>query len=307
MTMLVAVAPDGRGRAVLHLGAMLARSAGDDLLLCAVVPVSWPPSPARVDAEDQQALDHAASDALEAARSRLPDDLSVATVVHRARSTPAGLLEVAEQREASLIVAGSSPSGGPGSVALGSVTSRLLHSSPLPVALAPRGFRCPPDGRVLRVTAAFGGSGEDLVVGAAGVAARVGASLRLASFAVRPRAPFTVSIGREADDSALAAWVADISAAQQEVLARVHDLPSVPDECDAVVGRGENWEDALEDIEWADGDVLVVGSSSIGPVARVFLGSRSAKIVQHAPVPVVVVPRGVVAELAGEVASAAQG
>jgi nucleotide-binding universal stress UspA family protein len=307
MTMLVAVAPDGRGRAVLHLGAMLARSAGDDLLLCAVVPVSWPPSPARVDAEYQQALDHAASDALEAARSRLPDDLAVATVVHRARSTPAGLLEVAEQREASLIVAGSSPSGGPGSVALGSVTSRLLHSSPLPVALAPRGFRCPPDGRVLRVTAAFGGSGEDLVVGAAGVAARVGASLRLASFAVRPRAPFTVSIGREADDSALAAWVADISAAQQEVLARVHDLPSVPDECDAVVGRGENWEDALEDIEWADGDVLVVGSSSIGPVARVFLGSRSAKIVQHAPVPVVVVPRGVVAELAGDAASAAQG
>jgi nucleotide-binding universal stress UspA family protein len=305
MTMLVAVAPDGHGRAVLHLGAMLARSASDDLLLCAVVPVSWPPSPARVDAEYQEALDRAASDALEAARSRLPDDLSVATVVHRARSTPAGLLEIAEQRGASLIVAGSSASGGPGSVSLGSATSRLLHSSPLPVALAPRGFRCPPDGRVSRVTAAFGGSGEDLVVGAAGVAARVGASLRLASFAVRPRAPFTVSVGREADDSALAAWVADISAAQQEVLARVHDLPSVPDECDAVVGRGENWEDALEDVEWADGDVLVVGSSSIGPLARVFLGSRSAKIVQHAPVPVVVVPRGVVAELAGDAASAA--
>ena len=50
--------------------------------------------------------------------------------------------------------------------------------------------------------------------------------------------------------------------------------------------------------------MLVVGSSSIGPIARVFLGSRSAKIVQHAPVPVVVVPRGVVAELAGEAASA---
>lgn len=305
MTMLVAVAPDGRGRAVLHLGAMLARSAGDDLLLCAVVPMSWPPSPARVDAEYQEALDRAASDALEAARSRLPDDLSVATLVHRARSTPAGLLEVAEQRAASLIVAGSSASGGPGSVTLGSATSRLLHSSPLPVALAPRGFRCPPDGRVSRVTAAFGSSGEDLVVGAAGVAARVGASLRLASFAVRPRAPFTISVGREADDSALAAWVDDISAAQQEVLARVQDLPSVPDDCDAVVGRGESWEDALEDVEWRDGDVLVVGSSSIGPVARVFLGSRSAKIVQHAPVPVVVVPRGVVAELAGEAASAA--
>ena len=68
----------------------------------------------------------------------------------------------------------------------------------------------------------------------------------------------------------------------------------------SVVGRGENWEEALEDVEWADGDVLVVGSSSIGPVARVFLGSRAAKIVRHSPVPVVVVPRGAAAELAAE-------
>ena len=85
MTMLVAYAPDGHGRAVLHLAAMLARSAGDDLLVCAVVPASWPPSPARVDAEYQQAVDRAAEDALESARSRLPDDIPVATRVHRAR------------------------------------------------------------------------------------------------------------------------------------------------------------------------------------------------------------------------------
>ena len=291
MTMLVAYAPDGHGRAVLHLAAMLARSAGDDLLVCAVVPTSWPPSPARVDAEYQQAVDRAAEQALESARSRLPDDIPVATRVHRARSTPAGLLELAEQHEATLIAAGSSGSGGQGTVTLGSATSRLLHSSPVPVALAPRGFRVGPGARVARVTAAFGGSADDLVVGAAGVAARVGATLRLASFAVRPRSPYTIAVGREADDSAVREWVSEIEAAQRDVLERVREMPSVPEECESVVGRGETWEDALEDVEWADGDVLVVGSSSIGPVARVFLGSRSAKIVQHAPVPVVVVPR----------------
>ena len=43
-----------------------------------------------------------------------------------------------------MIVAGSATAGGPGSVALGSTTSRLLHSSPIPVALAPRGFRAAP-------------------------------------------------------------------------------------------------------------------------------------------------------------------
>jgi nucleotide-binding universal stress UspA family protein len=304
MTLLVAYAPDGRGRAVLHLAGMLARSAGDDLLVCAVVPTTWPPSPARVDAEYQEQVERVAEDALAAARERLPDDLAVSAVVHRARSTPAGLLEVAEEHEASMIVTGSSAAGGAGSVTLGSVTTRLLHSSPIPVTLAPRGFRAPAGARVTRVTAAFGGSGDDLVVGAAGVAARVGATLRLASFAVRPRAPFTVAVGREADDTALREWMAEIEAAQQEVLERVRDLPSVPEEREAVVGHGEHWEDALEDIEWADGDVLVVGSSSIGPLARVFLGSRSAKIVQHAPVPVVVVPRGVIAELADEATSA---
>ena len=70
-----------------------------------------------------------------------------------------------------------------------------------------------------------------------------------------------------------------------------------------MIGHGENWDEALEDVEWEEGDVLVVGSSSIGPIARVFLGSRASKIVRHSPVPVVVVPRGRAAELAEEAMS----
>ena len=69
-------------------------------------------------------------------------------------------------------------------------------------------------------------------------------------------------------------------------------------ELETVIGYGENWDEALEDIAWRDGDVLVVGSSAVGPVARVFLGSRASKIVRHSPVPVVVVPRHAAAELA---------
>jgi nucleotide-binding universal stress UspA family protein len=38
--------------------------------------------------------------------------------------------------------------------------------------------------------------------------------------------------------------------------------------------------------------VLVVGSSRLGPVARVFLGSNSTKIIRSSPVPVLVIPRG---------------
>ena len=302
--MVAGYAPDGRGRAVLHLAAMLARSAGDDLVLCAVIPATWPPSPARVDAEYQAQLDRTAREALDQARRRIADDIEVTTDVRRARSAAAGLLDAAGQHEASMIVAGSASAGGGGTVTLGSATTRLLHSSPIPVALAPRGFRAAPDARVTRVTAAFGAAGDELVVAAAGVAARVGATLRLASFAVQPRPPYTAGVGREADASAVQEWIAGIQAAQREVLHRVRHLPSVPTDCEAVVGVGERWEEALEDIEWQDGDVLVVGSSSMGPIARVFLGSRSAKIVQHAPVPVVAVPRGVVDELAESAAAA---
>jgi len=48
---------------------------------------------------------------------------------------------------------------------------------------------------------------------------------------------------------------------------------------------------SYEHIDWHDGDLLVLGSSESGPVSRVFLGSRAAKIIRHAPVAVLVVPR----------------
>jgi nucleotide-binding universal stress UspA family protein len=93
-------------------------------------------------------------------------------------------------------------------------------------------------------------------------------------------------------------WSEEILTSARAALDGIAQLPAAPHDLEAVVGRGETWEDALDDVDWRDGDVLVVGSSSIGPVARVFLGSRATKIVRNSPVPVVVVPRGVAADLA---------
>jgi len=278
MTLVVGFSPDGRGHAVLHLAAMLARSAGEDVVVGAVVPSPWLPGPARIDAEYQADLERTAEAALEEARRRLPDGVAARFQVVHARSAPAGLLELAAEHDAAAIVLGSSSAGPLGQVALGSVSDRLVHSSPFPVALAPRGFRCRGECPVRRVTAAFGGSGEELVAIAAREAARIGATLRVASFAVRPRAPIVAGVGQEGEDSIVAQWERDVRAA-------------VPEGVEAVIGHGETWAEALEDLEWEDGDVLVVGSSSIGPVARVFLGSRASKIVRVSPVPVVVVPR----------------
>lgn len=116
-----------------------------------------------------------------------------------------------------------------GRVAFGSVAERLPHSSPLPVALAPRGFRGSGD-RLRVLTAAFGASegSEESVVAIAGVAARMGAGLRIASSAVRPRTPLTAGVGSRAEESVAAVWVDDVARAQQAVLAQVRRLPQVP-------------------------------------------------------------------------------
>jgi nucleotide-binding universal stress UspA family protein len=294
VTLVVGFAPDGRARGVLHAAAMFARSSGDDIVVCAVIPSPWPPSPARVDAEWRAEVERVAHEALDRASERLPDDIPARYVVHHARSAPAGLLELAEQHDASIIVTGP----------MGSTSGRLLYTSPIPVAVTPRGFRTRPDARVVRVTAAFAGADDDLVVAAAGVAARVGASLRVGSFAVHARPPYTSGVGRSADDAMVAEWVGHVESAARSKLDAVGHLASAPRALEAVVGHGETWEEALEDIEWEDGDVLVVGSSSAGPLARVFLGSRATKIVRHSPVPAVVVPRGVASELAEEAESA---
>ena len=88
--------------------------------------------------------------------------------------------------------------------------------------------------------------------------------------------------------------------AAQEALKAVRELRSVPHDLETVIGVGSSWAEAIEDIEWDEGDVLVVGSIALGPVARVFLGSRATKIVRHSPVPVVVLPSAAAEELADQ-------
>ena len=298
MTLIVAYAPDERGKTALHLASMLARSIGDELVICSVIPAPWVPGMARIDAEYRKELDEIADQALELARKSLPGDVSARFERHSARSAPAGLLEMAKQHDAYMIVVGTSSAGVFGHISLGSVTNRLLHSSPVAVALAPRGFRSQPGAKVKRVTAAYDGSASGLLLAAARVAARVGASLRIASFAVWSRPAYTTRLGTDSEDLVLQEWITDLEKSAHAALEQVEELAKVPRQVETVVGHGESWEEAIDDVGWDDDDVLVVGSSAVGPIAQVFLGSRGAKILRSSPVPVVVVPHGQAEELA---------
>jgi len=74
-------------------------------------------------------------------------------------------------------------------------------------------------------------------------------------------------------------------------------VPPVRGTTDAVtrqlddVWTGNEWREAVDDIAWEPGDVLVLGSEAAGPLAQVFLGTAASKILRHAPVPVMIVPR----------------
>ncbi len=300
MTLLVGLPRDERATAAMNLGVLLARSLDEDLLVCTVVPPPWPPGMGRIDAEYQEYLDRSAQEAIEQARDLVPTDRAATFLVARARSTSAGLLEVAREHGARLLVLGSSTAGVLGRVAFGSVADRLLHTSPIPVVLGPRGFRSRRAATVRRVTVAFGATegADELVIAAAGVAAQAGAALRIASFAVRPRAPLTAGIGSRAEDAVVQEWAADAERAQRAVVEQVEKLPRRPAAIGAVVGYGADWTGALEEIGWEDADLLAVGSSTSGPLEQVFIGSRSSRIVRHSPVPVVVVPRGAARALA---------
>ena len=50
-TILIGLAPGDRGEAASHLGAMIARSTDSPLVVAAITPVPWPPSPFLGDEE----------------------------------------------------------------------------------------------------------------------------------------------------------------------------------------------------------------------------------------------------------------
>jgi len=100
-----------------------------------------------------------------------------------------------------------------------------------------------------------------------------------------------MALGTDSEDLVLQESTAALEKTVHAAMTRVEGLPEKVDKVETVIGRGGSWQEALDDIGWAEGDVMVVGSSELGPVAQVFLGSRATKIVRHSPVPVVVVPR----------------
>lgn len=295
MSIVVGVDAAHRSASALHLAAMLARSSATELVVAAIVPPAWPATAGGADAEWRDYTRQNANSALDHAAAVLGASVAAEYLVHEAPSARRGLIGLAEEREAALIVVGSAAHAEPGRIALGAESDTLLHASPVPVAIAPRGYRTEAGSRVSRVTAAYRGTGASagLVLGAAELSASLGAELRIASFAVVPPDSGTSGAGLDAEAAIADTWAADVEKHAASLVRRVSELEDAPAVSGVAIGIGETWESAMADVEWEPDEVMVVGSSTLGPIARVFLGSHATKIVRHSPVPVVVVPHGV--------------
>lgn len=291
MTIIAGFSASGHGPAPLYLAAQIARGTGERIVAVAIIERAWPRKLDPYGGEFVDYLGTQAQKSLERMVAQLPDDLDVWTMIRHAASVPEGLTELVAEVSADIVVVGSSSSGVLGRIALGSVTDRLVHTAAVPVVIAPRGYPAQSTG-IERLTVAYGGQAEEvgLVATSAGLAERWSARLRIASFTVRPVTMFGGSIETAAEDLVVEQWAqrtrADITAQLQKVRSGVDTV-----DAEVVIGAGATWRDAVEALEWRAGDVLVLGSGAAGPVSQVFLGSAAARILRHAPVPTMIVPR----------------
>ena len=257
-----------------------------------MVPKPWAtPSPARIDAEYAQYADRLAADSAAQAKecvAALDDSLEVSFHKYAHRSAPGGLLQAVADLKAEALVLGSASDGSLGRVVVGSTADRLLHSSPVPLAICPRGYRGSKSHGLTRITAAYPGTEDTLhvVQRCAGLAAQLGIPLRVVTFAVRGRTMYPPEVGLDAETSILQSW----AHASREALAALKTNGVVGDDVTRQVVTGNGWDQALDAADWEDGELLAIGTSPQGAIARVFLGSKGTKIVRHSPVPVLVLP-----------------
>jgi nucleotide-binding universal stress UspA family protein len=290
MKILVGYSPDQSGQEALALAQALARSTKGNLIAAMVIPPTVDhPSYARVDSEYGAFLRQYAEKALAKARTLVATDIPAEFLSREAPSASEGLLKTAADLSADCIVLGSARAAPIGRFAEGSVTTDVLHSAELPVALAPRGYTADRRTTVKRITCALSGASTSsrLAERAADIAYTFGVPFRLATFVVRDKQMYPTGAGYDAENIVYTQFRRQAEEAQTSVLEELKH----PAEVSCEVGDGKTWKAALDSLLWANTELLVVGSSSLGLIMRVFVGSNSGKIVRNSPVPCLVLPR----------------
>jgi nucleotide-binding universal stress UspA family protein len=288
---VVAYEATERGRDAIELGVALARLTGAELRLCIVFPT--PPTVPADELADGAAEDPAGGADFESllvdqaelwlaeAASLVPADLISTTHTIWADSTFEGLIDAATEFLSSRIIVGAGRGGILNRYTIGSVANSLLHASPVPVGLAPHGFRAV--GPISRITCAVGtGLGWPELLEST--------TVLMEGLTVDLRFVTLVEIDTAWDPAGLAAEIT----ASEAHLAEVHSyFTSVSDAAVPVttaVAIGATFEAATESLDWQEREIVVVGSSRLASPGKVFIGATASRMLDSLPVPLIIVP-----------------
>lgn len=288
MRYVVGYTPNKHGRDAVNLASTLAGTRGASLDVVVVLPKREQTfSMYSPDRAYHERLEEQGKEWLEQAMAMVPGSVSATARIRRAESIAEGLIEAATDADsaaddAALIAIGASHRGVRGRFTTGSIAAALLHSAPVPVALAPSGYQGYP--AITRLTCATGTrQGADALLDVAiDSAAGRHVPLRIMSLV----ALGTVGIS---DDARLR-----IGAAEQhaDVLADKAAAVLPPESpVTSVVGRGETVEDCVSELKFDDSEIVLVGSSRLAGPRRLFIGASANKMLRALPVPMIVVPR----------------
>ena len=251
----------------------IAHTLGAELDLCMVLP-SDRSALATVPGD---VLNKEAESWLAAAAAGVRNDLTVRTHLSFDESSTTGIIAAAETIGAEVLVVGGAGGGVAGSLSLGSVVNDLVHASPIPVVIAPRGARLRRNERIREVTCAIG--------------TRSGAGLLLETaltFCRDTQTPLRLVSLVAVDNSD------NLELAQQHAQDALDKAKAFLPEGIPITSRvatGPTVEEAVNKLGWHDGDVIMVGSSRLAQPRRLFLGSTAAKMLRVLQVPMIVVPK----------------
>jgi nucleotide-binding universal stress UspA family protein len=286
MRYVVGYTADRHGRDAVNLAATLAVSRGASLDIVVVLPVEtvtydmYSPDRsyyARLEAHGREWLAQA--------MDGLPQDVKATGRIYHAESIAEGLIQAATDpargSEAALIAIGASRRGVLGRFTVGSIADALLHSAPVPVALAPAGYPGYP--AITRITTALGErqGAEALLEVAIDSAAGRRVPLRLISLLSLDTS------GTEEEQAVFARAETHATSLVEQARA------ALPSECAVTraIGKGRSVEEAVQVLEFVADEMVLVGSSRLASPKRLFIGAAANKMLRALPVPMIVVPR----------------
>ena len=256
------------------------------------------------DARVEEDLIDAAGGALEELQRDLDaEGVTLETVELESTSAARALHEAAEERDAGLLVVGSTGRGAVGRLLPGSTAERLMHGAPCPIGVVPHGWQA--GRRLATVGVAFVDTdeGHEALRGAFALARRAGATLRVLT-AVKPGVRNTYGELQPGSEVKHGKGETEVEGelrvrAEAELRGAIAALgDDVPVETDAFV---EDPADGLIAVS-QNLDLLISGSRGYGPMRAVLLGGVSRRLAAEAQCPVIVLPRGVTSSLEALVA-----